>query len=122
MIPNYQENVVNSYWLSERENLAPLNELVNKLNSKMIDTMPASSNLYKSIDIDMSDDEANHYPPDFSKFHRDIRVTTTFIMFNIKVGMPVKILRSFNPSRLMNGTRQHRYKKKNEKRYRGENC
>ena len=47
---NFQENVVDSDWLSERGILAPLNEPVTKINSKLIDMMPASSKLYKSID------------------------------------------------------------------------
>ena len=54
--PNFQENVVDSDWLSERGILAPFNESVNKINTKLIDMMPAYSKLYKSIDTDMSDD------------------------------------------------------------------
>ena len=42
VFPNFQENVVDSDWLSEREILAPLNESVTKINSKLIETMPAS--------------------------------------------------------------------------------
>ena len=53
MFPNFQENVVESYWLSERGILAPLNEPVTKINSKLIDMMPTSSKLYKSIDTAM---------------------------------------------------------------------
>ena len=63
VFPNFQENVVDSDWLSERGILAPLNQSVTKINSKLIDIMPASSKLYKSIDTAMSDDEATHYPP-----------------------------------------------------------
>ena len=77
VFPNYQENVVDSDWLSERGILAPLNELVTKINSKLIEKMPASSKLYKSIDTAMSGDEATDFPSEFFKFHRDIRVTTT---------------------------------------------
>ena len=58
VLPNYQENVVDSDCLSERGILTPLNESVNKINSKLIDMMPASSKLYKSNDTDISDDEA----------------------------------------------------------------
>ena len=53
VFPNFQENVLDSYWLSERGILAPLNEPVTKINSKLIDMMPASSKLYKSIDTAM---------------------------------------------------------------------
>ena len=76
MFPYFHENVLDSDWLSERGILAPLNESVNKINSKLVEMMPASSKLYKSIDTAMSDDEATHYPPEF---YRDIRVTTTSV-------------------------------------------
>ena len=65
MFPNFQENVVDSNWLSERGILAPLNELVTKINSKLIDMVPASLKLHKSTDTAMSDDEATNYPPEF---------------------------------------------------------
>ena len=61
VFPNYQENVVDSNWLSARGILAPLNESVTKFNSKLIKMMSASSKLYKSVDTAMSDDEATHY-------------------------------------------------------------
>ena len=53
VFPNFQENVVDSDRLSERGILAPLNELVAKINSKLIFMMPPSSKLYKSIDTAM---------------------------------------------------------------------
>ena len=53
VFPNFQEIVVDSDRLSERGILAPLNERVTKINSKLIDIMPASSKLYKSIDTAM---------------------------------------------------------------------
>ena len=65
VFPNFQKNVVDSDWLSERGILAPLNESVSKINSKLIEMMSASSKLYKSIDTATSDDEATHYPPEF---------------------------------------------------------
>ena len=65
--PNLQENIVDSDWLSRRGILAHLNESVIKINSKLIDMMPASSKLYKSINTAVSDDEATRYPPKFLK-------------------------------------------------------
>ena len=100
---NFQENVEGTDWLSERGILAPLNESVTKINSKLIGMMPSSSNLYKSINTAVSDDEATHYPPEFLN-----SIETSGLpphKLNIKVGMPVIVLRSLNPPRLMNGTR-----------------
>ena len=42
VFPNFQENVVDSDWLSERGIFAPLNESVANINSTLIDMMPAS--------------------------------------------------------------------------------
>ena len=96
--PKFQDNVVDSDWLS-----APLNESVTKINSKLIDIMPASSKLYKSIDNAISDDEATHYPLEFLN-----SIETSGLpphKLNIKIRMPVMGLRSLNPPRFMNGTR-----------------
>ena len=95
---------MDSDWLSERRILAPLNESVNKINSKLIDMIPASSKLCKSIDTNMSDDEATHYPLEFL-----ISIETSGLQphkLNIKIDMPVMVLRSLNPPRLMNDTRR----------------
>ena len=94
VFPNYQENVVDSDWLSERGILASLNESVN---------MPASSQLYKPIDTDMSDDEATHYPPEF--FNSIETSVLPPLKFNRKIDMPIMVPRSPNPPRLMKGTR-----------------
>ena len=106
VFPNYQENVVDSDWLLERGILAPLNESVSKINSKLIYMMPASSKLYKSTDTDklISDGEATHYPPEFLN-----SIETSGLpphKLNIKIGMPVMVLRFLNPPRLMNDTRR----------------
>ena len=94
---NFQETVVDSDWLSERGISAPLNESVTKINSKLIDMMPASSKLYKSIDTAMSDDEATHYPPEF--LHSIETSGLPPHKLNVKVNMPVMVIRSLNPPR-----------------------
>ena len=102
VFPNFQENFVDSNWLSERGVLVPLNESVTKINSKLIDMMPAYSKLYKSINTAVSDEEATHYPPDFLN-----SIETSGLpphKLNIKVGMPVMVILSLKPPRLMNGT------------------
>ena len=83
VFPNFQENVVDSDWLSERGILAPLNEPVTKINSKLIDMMPASSKLYKSIDTAMSDDEATHYPPQPPRLINSTRCIVTKPLRNV---------------------------------------
>ena len=94
---------MDSDWLSERGILAPLNESITKINNKLIDMMAASSKLYKSTDTDMSDDEATHYLPEILN---SIKPSGLPPKLNIKIGMPVMVLRSLNPPRLINGTRR----------------
>ena len=65
LFQNFEENVEDSDWLLERRILAPLNESVININSKLSDMMPASSKLYNSMDTAMPDDEAIHYPQEF---------------------------------------------------------
>ena len=65
--------------------------------------MLASSKLYKSIDTAMSDDETTQYPPEFLNFIEASGLPPH--QLSIKVGMPVIVIRSLNPPRLMNGTR-----------------
>ena len=65
--------------------------------------MPASSKLSKSIDTAMSDDEATHYPPEFLNSIETSGVPPHKL--NIKIGIPVMVLRLLNPPRLMNVTR-----------------
>ena len=65
--------------------------------------MPASSKLYNSTDTAMSDDEATHYTPEFLNSIEASGLPPHKL--NIKIGMPVMVLLSLNPPRLMNGTR-----------------
>lgn len=51
----------------------------------------------------MSEDDATHYPPEFLN-SIELAGLPPHIL-SLKVGMPVMILRSLNPPRLMNGTR-----------------
>ena len=94
---------MDSDWLFEREILAPLNGSVTKINNKLIDMMPASSKLYKSIDPDMSDDEATDSPLELLNSIEASRLPPQKL--NIKIGIPVMFLGSLNPPRLMNDTR-----------------
>ena len=103
MFPNYQEisgECCGQLLVIRTRNFSSLNESVNKIKSKLIDMMPASSKLYKYINTDLSDDEATHYPPEF------LNSIETSHKHNIKIGMPIMVLRSLNPPRLMNNTRR----------------
>ena len=86
VFPNFQENVVDSDWLYERGILAPLKEAVTKINSKLIDMMPASSKLYKTIDTVMSDEEATHYPPEPPRLMNGTRCIVTKPLRNVIEG------------------------------------
>ena len=57
--------------------------------------LAASSELYKSINTAVSDDEATNYPPEFLNSMETSGLPPHKL--NIKVGMPVMVLRSLNP-------------------------
>ena len=79
VFPNFQENVVESDRLSKRGILAPLNESVTKINSKLIDNHNAR--IFKTLQVHQYCCVRRRGNPLstrlFFKFHRDIRVTTT---------------------------------------------
>ena len=100
---NFQENVEGTDWLSERGILAPLNEPVTKINSKLIDMMPSSS---KSTRPSILLCQTTRQPIIHQSFLNSIETSgLPPHKLNIKNGVSVMVLRSLNPPRLINGTR-----------------
>ena len=101
--PDFSDNMHNAQWLSERVILAPLNETVTKINEKLTAMMPNLPTTYSAVNTAISDEDATHYP---TEFLNSIELSgLPPHLLQIKIGMPVMVLRSLNPPRLMNGTR-----------------
>lgn len=103
VFPDFLCNLANSDWLSERVILAPLNEDVTKINTTLSDLMPVPAKIFTSLNTTLSDDDATHYPTEFLNTIELAGLPPHILP--LKTGMPVMILRSLNPPRLMNGTR-----------------
>jgi ATP-dependent DNA helicase PIF1 len=98
-----------SSYFSNRAILCPTNEIVAKINAKMIEQLTYQEMSYYSSDR-IDDSTVNHstmkalYP---SEFLNTLSVTgLPSHILNLKIGVPVMLLRNLDPSRgLCNGTR-----------------
>ena len=96
-------NFSNAKWLTERAILTPLNDTASKINFEMMQKIPGSSMVYLSIDTAVTDEESTHYPTEFLNSIELAGLPSHKL--SIKVGMPVMVMRSLTPPRIMNGTR-----------------
>ncbi|GFO17469.1 hypothetical protein PoB_004397400 [Plakobranchus ocellatus] len=103
VFPHFAINCSYPEWLAERAILAPLNDRVASINKQMIEMMPGNSTTFMSIDSTLVEEETVHYPIEFLN-SVDVAGLPSHRL-TIKIGMPVKIMRSLTPPRIMNGTR-----------------
>lgn len=103
VFPDFTDNVGHAQWLSERAILAPLNETVTKINNKLTACMTSAPKTYVSVNSAVSEDDATHYPVEFLNSIELAGLPPHTL--TLKIGMPVMVLRSLNPPKLMNGTR-----------------
>lgn len=62
---NLAENYASHQWLCERAILAPKNVTVNNLNFQLLQQLPGTARVYKSIDTVPCQEESVHYPVEF---------------------------------------------------------
>ena len=103
VFPDFTENFQDSDWLSQRAILAPLNDMVCRVNDKLISMMSAPAKIYCSVNSTITEEDAVHYPIEFLN-SIEISGLPPHILA-VKCGMPVMVLRAINPPKLMNGTR-----------------
>lgn len=103
VFPNIAQNYKNYEWLSERAILAGKNKDVGELNDNILNDIPGQIVTYKSVDTVTNADDVVNYPTEFLNsldlpgmpYHR----------LQLKVGVPIILLRNINQPRLCNGTR-----------------
>ena len=83
--------------------MAPKNENVNRINVQIQQQLPGPDTTYKSIDTVMKDDEAVNYRIEFLNAIEPPGMPPHCL--NLKVGLPIILLRNINPPKLCNGTR-----------------
>jgi ATP-dependent DNA helicase PIF1 len=94
----------NTEWFSARTILAALNADVNRINAKMLASLPGESRTYKSADSITAGVEQHLYSDELLN-----RIELSAIpphCLELKVGVPIMLLRNLDPSSgLCNGTR-----------------
>ncbi|CAG9790045.1 unnamed protein product [Diatraea saccharalis] len=67
VFPDLKNKLNNEEWLCERAVLSPKNELVNKINNKVLDVVDGATRVFTSIDTVMASDDSTAYPVEFLK-------------------------------------------------------
>ncbi|XP_053595501.1 uncharacterized protein LOC128667822 [Microplitis demolitor] len=93
-----------SSWLKERAILTPTNHSANSINNYLIEKRSTNQMKYKSIDTVVEVDDAVHYPVEFLHALNPPGIPSHIL--NLKIGVPIMLLRNLNPPKLCNGTRQ----------------
>ena len=118
VFPNILKNYNNNKWLSERAILAPKNIDVHEINNIVLTKIRDQAVLYKSVDTVLEPNEAINYPSEFLN-SIDLSGIPPHVL-QLKIGVPIILLRNINPPKLCNGTRLA-VKKSNGKPNRGHN-
>ena len=101
--PNLAQHFRDHDWLCERAILAPKNDTVDLINSKILQPLPGPLKSYKSIDTVADQDDAVHYPTEFLNSLQPPGMPPHNLM--LKEGAPIMLLRNLDAPRLCNGTR-----------------
>ncbi|CAK1602388.1 unnamed protein product [Parnassius mnemosyne] len=100
---NMHEETVRDKWLCERAILAPKNESVNKINSDILSEVAGEITEYLSVDTVMDTEQNTSYPVEFLNSLEWSGVPSHKLQ--LKLGVPVMLMRNFDAPRLCNGTR-----------------
>lgn len=101
--PGLEYNMRNREWLCERAILAPTNEIVGKINERMMSHVQGDVVEYLSVDIVMDSEQVTSYPTEFLNSLELSGVPSHKL--RLKVGVPVLLMRNLEAPRLCNGTR-----------------
>ena len=96
----------------------PKNIDVHEINNIVLSKIRDQAVLYKSVDTVLKPNEAVNYPSDFLNYI-DLSGFPPHVL-QLKIGVPIILLRNINPPKLCNGTRLS-VKKNNGKPNRGHN-
>jgi len=101
--PDLRVNLQNLRWLKERTILAPKNDGVDELNRKILSILPGEVSMYKSIDTAQDPNHMLNYPIEFLNSLNPPGMPSHCL--ELKVGVPIILLRNLDPPKLCNGTR-----------------
>ena len=98
-----ETNYRNHAWLSGRAILAAKNVDVHDMNNIILNRIAGETVTYKSIDSVMNQSEVVNFPTEFLN-SLDVPGLPSHIL-NLKIGVPIILLRNINQPKLCNGTR-----------------
>lgn len=101
--PSFDESDDRDRLFESRAILAPLNRTVDDINSACIELFPGDSRQYRSVDSVPDADAATQFPPELLNQLNPSGLPQHLL--ELKVGMPVMLLRNLDAPRLCNGTR-----------------
>ncbi|GBL87459.1 hypothetical protein AVEN_118391-1 [Araneus ventricosus] len=90
-------------WLCQRAILAPRNEDVSIMNKQLLQELPGSVQVYKSIDTICDTNEAVNYPAEFLNTLQPSGVPLHTL--ELKSGTPIMLFRHLHSPSICNGTR-----------------
>ena len=101
--PEINVNISNHDWLRERAILAPKNDTVNEINYKIVSQLENEVKiyLYKYNVVDVA--ESLNFPVEFLNSLQPSGTPPHNLQ--LKVGVPIILMRNLNPPKLCNGTR-----------------
>jgi len=103
VFPNIDKNFQNHEWLKERAILAPKNESVFEINEQILKSVPGESKIYQSINTVTDPSQAAFYPVEYLESLEMSGIPSHLL--ELKIGVPVILLRNLDPPKLCNGTR-----------------
>ena len=101
--PDIHNNYLDENWLGDRAILAPTNDVVSNINEEVMEKIPGASDIYKSIDLVINDDESTACPQDFLNAIEASGVPLHEL--KLKIGVPAILMRNLDPPKLCNDTR-----------------
>jgi ATP-dependent exoDNAse (exonuclease V), alpha subunit - helicase superfamily I member len=103
VFPELQENLSSDQWLCERAILAPKNEVVSRINTDILKKVQGEIKEYLSMDTIMDTDLSTSYPVEFLNSLELSGVPSHKLQ--LKLNVPVMLMRNINAPLLCNGTR-----------------
>ncbi|GBP04348.1 hypothetical protein EVAR_6548_1 [Eumeta japonica] len=100
VFPNLQLHIFDENLMCERTVLAPKNKTVAKINKTILDEITSETLVYNFIDTVTSSDYTTSYPVDFLN-----SLVLSGVPLELKVGVPVLLMRNLDTPRLCNDTR-----------------
>ncbi|GBL78807.1 hypothetical protein AVEN_65339-1 [Araneus ventricosus] len=100
---NVSQHFFDDSWLCQRAIVAPRNKDVSVMNKQLLQELPGSVQVYKSIDTTCDTNEAVNYPEEFLNTLEPFGVPSHTL--ELKIGAPIMLLRNLYPPSLCTGTR-----------------